>query len=66
MLRRKTDGFTLVELLVVMAIIAMLLSIAAPRDHHLQVERGRPGSESHASGWRHRWHRRHLRVTRPG
>ena len=30
-LRRQREGFTLVELLVVMAIIAMLLSLAAPR-----------------------------------
>ncbi len=29
--RRQHEGFTLVELLVVMAIIAMLLSLAAPR-----------------------------------
>jgi general secretion pathway protein G len=29
--RHKCNGFTLVELLVVMAIIAMLLSLAAPR-----------------------------------
>lgn len=31
MLRHKRDGFTLVELMVVMAIIAMLLAIASPR-----------------------------------
>lgn len=34
------EGFTLVELLVVMAIIALLLSIAAPRYFH-SVERSR-------------------------
>lgn len=31
MLRHKREGFTLVELMVVMAIIAMLLTIATPR-----------------------------------
>jgi len=31
MLKQKRDGFTLVELMVVMAIIAMLLAIASPR-----------------------------------
>jgi len=31
MLRHKREGFTLVELMVVMAIIAMLLAIASPR-----------------------------------
>jgi len=39
-LRHKESGFTLVELLVVMAIISMLLSLAVPRYFH-SVEKSR-------------------------
>lgn len=40
MTRRRSPGFTLIELIVVMAIVALLVSIAAPR--YLQsVERAR-------------------------
>lgn len=39
-LRRAADGFTLVELLVVLAVIALLLSVAAPR-YVLHVDRAR-------------------------
>ena len=40
MLKRVTHGFTLVELMVVMAIIAMLLALALPR-YFNQLERSR-------------------------
>ncbi|MET0218906.1 MAG: prepilin-type N-terminal cleavage/methylation domain-containing protein [Burkholderiales bacterium] len=40
MARRRPKGFTLVELLVVMAIISLLLTIAAPRYFH-SVQRSR-------------------------
>ncbi|MHB1085940.1 MAG: type II secretion system protein [Thiobacillus sp.] len=40
MLKRVTNGFTLVELMVVMAIIALLLSLALPRYfNHLETSR---------------------------
>ncbi|MEM5314569.1 type II secretion system protein [Paraburkholderia sp. JHI869] len=37
---RKTSGFTLIELVVVMAIIGLLLTIAVPRYMH-SIERGK-------------------------
>jgi type II secretion system protein G len=40
---RTTEGFTLIELIVVMAIVALLVSIAAPR-YFLSVENARDQS----------------------
>ncbi|MEY4765321.1 MAG: hypothetical protein RI907_1994 [Pseudomonadota bacterium] len=41
--RRSARGFTLIELIVVLAIIALLVSIVAPRYHHT-VDRARDAS----------------------